>query len=115
MVANGLREPTFVPDAFFRAIFHRSPEFAMKEEIRKGSEKRLAERLAENQKKILMLVTQNPSVSKKAMAKAIGISTTAIDKNLTTLKQKGILRRAGPDKGGHWELVHTPHITGKVT
>jgi ATP-dependent DNA helicase RecG len=39
------------------------------------------------------------------MAQAIGISTTAIDKNLTKLKQKGILRRVGPDKGGHWEVV----------
>ncbi|MEW6669806.1 MAG: hypothetical protein AB1512_31740 [Thermodesulfobacteriota bacterium] len=33
MVAAGLREPVFVPDAFFRAIFHRSPEFSMKETI----------------------------------------------------------------------------------
>ncbi|MBI4830713.1 MAG: hypothetical protein HY801_03995, partial [Candidatus Lindowbacteria bacterium] len=31
MVAAGLREPTFEPDGFFRAIFHRSSEFAMKE------------------------------------------------------------------------------------
>jgi ATP-dependent DNA helicase RecG len=123
MVAAGLREPTFLPDAFFRAIFHRSPEFALKDDIGKGSEKRLAERLverlaerlAENQKKILMLIGQNPYVSKKAMAKEIGISTTAIDKNLTTLKQKGILRRVGPDKGGHWEVVHTPPHSGKET
>jgi len=119
MAAAGLREPTFVPDDFFRAIFHRLPQFAAKDDIGKGSEKRLverlAERLAENQKKILMLIAQSPYVSKKAMAKEIGISTTAIDKNLTGLKQKGILRRVGPDKGGYWELVHTPHITGKVT
>ncbi len=31
MVAAGLREPTFASDAFFRATFQRSPEFAMKE------------------------------------------------------------------------------------
>jgi ATP-dependent DNA helicase RecG len=39
------------------------------------------------------------------MAKSLGISTTAIDKNLTTLKQKGVLKRIGPDKGGYWEVV----------
>jgi ATP-dependent DNA helicase RecG len=39
------------------------------------------------------------------MSKEIGISTTAIDKNLIALKQKGLLRRIGPDKGGHWEVI----------
>jgi ATP-dependent DNA helicase RecG len=92
MVAAGLREPVFVADAFFRATFQRSPEFALKEE-KEGSEglveglaEKLVEGLAENQKKILMLIARNPRVSKKAMSKSLGISTTAIDKNLTTLK-----------------------------
>ena len=107
MVAGGLREPTFASDAFFRATFQRSPEFALKEG-KDGSEQlveRLVEGLAENQKMILELIKRESSISKKAMAQAIGISTTAIDKNLTKLKQKGILRRVGPDKGGHWEVV----------
>jgi len=107
MVAGGLREPTFASDAFFRATFQRSPEFALKEG-KDGSEQlveRLVEGLAENQKMILELIRRESSISKKAMAQAIGISTTAIDKNLTKLKQKGILRRVGPDKGGHWEVV----------
>jgi len=47
----------------------------------------------------------NPRVSKKAMAHSLGISTPAIDKNLAKLKQKGILRRVGPAKGGHWEMI----------
>ena len=66
---------------------------------------KLADGLAENQKKILMLIADNPRVSKKAMAHSLGISTTAIDKNLAKLKQKGILRRVGPAKGGHWEMI----------
>lgn len=112
MIAAGLRVPTFAPDVFFRAIFYRSPEFAMKEEIGGRSAKGLGETqqglvegLAENQKKILKLVAQNRHITKKTMAKEIGISTTAIDKNLTTLKQKNMLLRVGPDKGGHWEIV----------
>jgi len=35
----------------------------------------------------------------------IGISTTATDKNLAKLKRKGVLRRIGPARGGHWEVV----------
>jgi predicted HTH transcriptional regulator len=31
MLVAGLREPIFEPDGFFRVIFHRSPELAMKE------------------------------------------------------------------------------------
>lgn len=115
MVAAGLREPTFDPDGFFRAIFHRSPEFALKEGP-PGSEKmseemavrlvdKLVEGLVENQKRILQLIVRKPRISKKAMAETIGISTTAIDNNLTKLKKKGILRRVGPDKGGHWEVI----------
>ena len=65
----------------------------------------LVEGLAENQKKILELVLQNPYISKRAMAEHIGISTTAIDKNISTLKKKGFLHRVGPAKGGHWEVV----------
>ena len=26
--------------------------------------------------------------------------------NINQLKKKGLLRRCGPDKGGHWELLH---------
>ena len=39
------------------------------------------------------------------MAEKIGISTTAIDKNISTLKNKGLLRRIGSAKGGHWEII----------
>ena len=65
----------------------------------------LVERLVESQKKILMFMKNNPFISKQSLAKKIGISTTAIDKNIVALKKKGLLRRIGPDKGGHWETV----------
>ncbi|MEW6186752.1 MAG: ATP-binding protein [Thermodesulfobacteriota bacterium] len=112
MAAAKLREPIFVPDAFFRAIFYRSPEFALKEKeversprLVEGLAEKLVEGLAENQKKILLLIARNPRISKNAMAQSLGISTTAIDKNLTTLKQKSLIRRVGPDRGGRWEVL----------
>ena len=66
MVAAGLREPTFAADAFFRATFQRSPEFALKkgkkvrEELEEGLAERLVEGLAENQKTILALIIGDP-------------------------------------------------------
>jgi predicted HTH transcriptional regulator len=69
-----------------------------------GLVERLVERLVENQKKIVRLIHGDPHISKKRMAEIIGISTTAVDKNMETLKKKGILKRVGPDKGGYWEI-----------
>jgi ATP-dependent DNA helicase RecG len=60
--------------------------------------------LVESQKEILKLIQSNPKISKKEMGKKIGISTTVIDKNVTSLKKKGLLKRVGPAKGGHWEI-----------
>ena len=65
----------------------------------------LVERLVESQQKILKLIAQNPSISKRRMAEILGISDTAVDKNIATLKKKGLLRRVGPARGGHWEIV----------
>jgi len=65
----------------------------------------LVDGLVESQKKILKLIKKNPRISKKEMAKIIKVSTTAIDKNIGSLKKKGLLKRIGPDKGGHWEVV----------
>ncbi|OGS23483.1 MAG: hypothetical protein A2297_01645 [Elusimicrobia bacterium RIFOXYB2_FULL_48_7] len=89
----------------------RNPEYSLKvgEKVGESREKRLVEglveRLVESQRKIINFIKQNAHVSKKELSDRIGISTTAIDKNIAQLKKKGILRRIGPDKGGHWEII----------
>jgi predicted HTH transcriptional regulator len=35
----------------------------------------------------------------------MGISTTAIENNIKSLKDSNILRRAGSDKAGTWEII----------
>ena len=67
---------------------------------------RLVEGLANSQKKIVDLILKNPNISKKDMSEHIGISTTAIDKNIATLKKKNIIKRVGGDKGGYWQLIN---------
>jgi len=73
--------------------------------VRVGWQNRLVEGLADTQRKILGLIRENPAISKGELAGRIGISTTAIDKNIASLKAKGRIRRVGPDKGGHWEVA----------
>ena len=67
--------------------------------------RRLVEGLADTQRKVLNLMRENPSISKRELAAEIGISTTAIDKNIASLKAKEMIRRIGPDKGGHWKVA----------
>lgn len=109
MCEANLKPPKFEITTFFRAIFYRNPEYALKRVEGVSVEKKLVEglveRLAESQRKILAKVKDNPYMSKKELSDKIGISTTAIDKNISQLKKKGLLKRVGPDKGGHWEVA----------
>lgn len=99
----GLKPPMFEFTNFFTITFYRPKENI--EELGKGGlVERLVERLVESQKEILKLISSNPKISKKQLSKSIGISTTAIDKNITQLKKKDLLKRIGPAKGGYWKL-----------
>lgn len=35
----------------------------------------------------------------------VGISQRKIQENISWLKEKGLIKRIGPDKGGYWEMV----------
>jgi len=39
------------------------------------------------------------------MADSIGIIRRTVAKHIKSLQEKGIIKRIGPDKGGHWEVV----------
>lgn len=66
---------------------------------------RLGEKLGENQIKILMLIGNNPKIAIPEIAKNISLSITAVENNIKKLKEKGIIQRIGPDKGGYWEVL----------
>ena len=55
--------------------------------------------------KIVALLTDNNKLSAVALAERIGISAKAVEKHLSNLKADGIIKRIGPDKGGHWEVI----------
>ena len=47
----------------------------------------------------------NPNVTRQELSDIVGITQDGIKKALDGLKRKGLIRRVGPDKGGHWEIV----------
>ena len=105
--AYGLAAPEFeeVGESFLVTVYKKRISGSVQKPYRKGLVEELVEGLVESQKKILILVQAKSNISKQALAVAVGISTTAIDKNIAALKAKGLLRRIGPDKGGHWEVI----------
>ena len=71
------------------------------ETVEKGSEKG-SEKSSE---KILELINENKEITISELAKNIGISTRGIEKQIAKLKNEDKLKRIGPDKGGHWEII----------
>ena len=55
--------------------------------------------------KIVAMIKADPSVTTDEMARLEGLARRSVTKQLTKLKQDGRIRRVGPDKGGHWEVV----------
>lgn len=108
MLAAGLKEPEFETEGFFRAIFRRSPEYALKQAT-PGSEKRVgdgSEKGSEkSSEKILALLRRRNTASARDIADALGLTPRAVEKQIAALKVAGRLRRVGPDKGGHWEVL----------
>jgi ATP-dependent DNA helicase RecG len=48
----------------------------------------------------------NPNITTTALAEFIKVSRRAIAKQIAILKEERKLKRVGPDKGGHWEVIN---------
>jgi ATP-dependent DNA helicase RecG len=61
--------------------------------------------LTARQKEILALMKKNAELSLKDISGSLEINLSALQKHITKLKEKGVLKRIGPAKGGRWEVV----------
>ncbi|MCK4762140.1 MAG: winged helix-turn-helix transcriptional regulator, partial [Candidatus Aminicenantes bacterium] len=59
----------------------------------------------ETEQKIIVLLKQDPRLSRKKLASSIGISENGIKYHLDKLKKRGKLLHVGPDKGGYWKIT----------
>ncbi|MGA1795330.1 MAG: winged helix-turn-helix domain-containing protein [bacterium] len=112
MIAAGLREPIFEPDGFFSAIFHRSPELAMKEakhgivaDGKQGKAKTAQKTTQKTTQKIIAMIQRNPEITRQELAAELGITDSGVKYHLKKMQDKGLLCRVGPDKGGYWKVV----------
>ena len=63
------------------------------------------EKLSVNQKNIFDLIKANNNITQEELSHKIGINQRNIRNNISRLKKLNLIRRIGPDKGGHWEVV----------
>ena len=54
---------------------------------------------------MLELLQKNNAISIRELAEQLDVTTKTIQRDLDKLKSQNIIRRIGPDKGGHWEVV----------
>ncbi|WP_155315221.1 winged helix-turn-helix transcriptional regulator [Desulfosarcina alkanivorans] len=66
---------------------------------------KLPEKLSDLQRSIVAQMQSNPKIAYDQLAKATQKSREAIRKNIGRLKTLGIVKRIGPDKGGHWKVL----------
>jgi ATP-dependent DNA helicase RecG len=111
---HGIKPPEYEIDANgIMVIFHANPahieaagkSFPAYQKTQEASETRLGEKLGETRVAVVAFMRQDSKVTTTQLAEKLGISATAIDKNIQYLKSHGHIRRVGPAKGGHWEVL----------
>ena len=71
----------------------------------KSKEKGREKGREKSREKIIAALKQTPHITMSDLAALIGISAKGVEKNIKILRDQGIIRRVGPDKGGHWEVI----------
>jgi predicted HTH transcriptional regulator len=55
--------------------------------------------------RIIELIKASPYITQQEIAYMLGMARSTLNLKLSALKAVGRLRRVGPDKGGHWEIL----------
>ena len=65
----------------------------------------IVENLSAMRGNIVKIIWKNPRATAQSISKEVGIAPRNVQEHLKYLQKAGILRRIGPDKGGHWEVL----------
>ena len=65
----------------------------------------IVEKLSMTRAKIVRIIWKNPNATAQSISKEINIASRNVQEHLRKLQEQGVIRRIGPDKGGHWEII----------
>ncbi|MBI4676027.1 MAG: putative DNA binding domain-containing protein [Elusimicrobia bacterium] len=71
----------------------------------KSREKSSENSSEKSSEKVLALMMRNPLACAREIAGTLGLTSRAVEKQISKLKKDGRIQRIGPDKGGRWEVV----------
>ena len=63
------------------------------------------EKINETESRIIALIRSDAHITQKKLSEAIGLTRQYIGRRMDSLQTRNIIRRVGPAKGGHWEVV----------
>jgi len=82
-----------------------SEEMPVSSEETGGSSEETLTGSEESSEKILLYLKEEPHLTAKDLAKRLGVTPRAIEKQIAKLRTEGHLRRVGSTKAGHWEVA----------
>jgi len=91
---NGNHEKIYAEENYFFVEIYSNQKVGEK----------VGEKLTKNQCLILKFMSDNPDISIAQLSKKVGIAEKNIEINISKLKQKHLLKRICPAKGGYWEV-----------
>ena len=86
-------------------VLENKPSLGSVKSSEKGSEKGSEKSSEKTDALILEQLAADPGMTISELAEQLALSTRAIEKQLRNLQESGRLRRVGPAKGGHWEVL----------
>jgi len=100
------KEPNFEPGRdFTKAVFEfqqKTGQATSWRKVKKRLDVKLGVRLGVNAWKVLEQIWIHPKITIIEMSEKIGISTTAVENNISKLRNNNLLERIGSDKTGIW-------------
>lgn len=61
-------------------------------------------KLTSRQQEIINIIRAEPTISYREVAQRMKINDSAAQGHFDNLKKKGVIKRIGPAKGGHWKV-----------
>ena len=71
----------------------------------KTREKTRGKTREKTREKIVRLIQEDPTITTDQLAESLEVSVKGVEWQLNSLKRDNVIKRVGPDKGGHWEVL----------
>ncbi|MEW6040080.1 MAG: winged helix-turn-helix transcriptional regulator [Elusimicrobiota bacterium] len=93
-------------DTHFYVVFKPSKEYLKiaGKEATTTTPKTVEKTREKTREKILRFIKKNPAITTSDIAKKTGLTSKGVEWNISKMKKDGLIKRIGPDKGGHWKI-----------